>query len=425
MWPSALHRERKLSRGSVAIFWFYGDAVGRLCAAFVMDLAQGTRHRPTTNTQRTTVGTTDPGTSEELPWRTTTNSDETGATATVQTGLDATAVRSVVVSAADGPPARATSSAVRDSGPTPAGRPPVERTVGLAVASSARVVPGTTGQRGDLIGRPLIVPAATLDRRGPMASVRSVGTMTGRVVMVTVRSVGTMTGRVVMVTVRSVGTMTGRAVTAIDPSVRVGVIARSGEVTTDRAVMVTVRCVLAAVTVRSVGTTIVRVVMVTVRSVGAMIVRVVTAIGPFARVGAIVLSAEVTTDRGVMVTVLCDPAAVTVHSVGTMTVPVVMVTVLCGPAAATDRSAEATTARVATATAPSAATTTGQLAAATTASGSVTGLARLELGSVKPPVTTGKTATRTAPGRSVRATRTRRSPTRSTRATCTRWHVPS
>jgi hypothetical protein len=303
-----------------------------------MDLVQGAERRPLTTTQRTTVGTTDPGTSEELPWRTTTNSDETGATATVQTGLDATAVRSVVASEVAGLPVRVTSNDAKVSGPTPADRPPVEPIGDPAVVSSAKGVRGAIGHRGGRTALLLIVHAVTADPRGLMAIVRSAEATSARVVMVTVRSVGTTTARVVMVTVPSVP---------------------------------------AAATVRSAEATTVPVVMVTVRSVGTTIVRSATA------------------------TVRSGPVATTARSVGT------------------------TTARVAMATVPSAAATTGPPVVARTASGSATGPAPLGLGSVKLRATTGKTATRTAPGRSDRATRTRRSPTMSTRATCTRWHVPS
>ncbi|WP_433953145.1 hypothetical protein [Curtobacterium flaccumfaciens] len=349
------------------------------------DVGRPTRH-PTQRHSGRTPEALHRARDEEQRWRTTTISGGTTGTAEIDPGGTATVSRvatALRVGTARvmvvGRPVLASSSAaratvvivrrvetVRSVMVHPAG---TALRVAMAIVRSDRAT-GTTVRRGRATavtpaGRRVAMVRAVPIVRDAMAIVRSVvGARTVRVVTVTVRS------RVVQI----VRVVTATAPTAVDrpPARRVMVTVRTVVVRTVPLVMVTVRTVvvrtvpLVMVTVRTVVVRTVPLVMVTVRTV---VVRTVPLV------------------------------MVTVRTVVVRTVPLVVVR-------PTVRSAGVhRTARLAT--------------AVRTAVVSVTAAVTPAPVSVRPRATTGRTATPTAPSRSVRATTTRRSPRRSRRATST------
>ncbi|WP_412162346.1 hypothetical protein [Curtobacterium flaccumfaciens] len=379
------------------------------------DVGRPTRH-PTQRHSGRTPEALHRARDEEQRWRTTTISGGTTGTAEIDPGGTATVSRvatALRVGTARvmvvGRPVLASSSAaratvaivrrvetVRSVMVHPAG---TALRVAMAIVRSDRAT-GTTVRRGRATavtpaGRRVAMVRAVPIVRDAMAIVRSVVARTARLVTVIVRSVvGARTVRVVTVTVRSrvvqivrvvmaiarievvrrtVPLVTATAPTAVDrpPARRVMVTVRTVVVRTVPLVMVTVRTAgvpivpLVMVTVRTVVVRTVPLVMVTVRTAGVPIVPLVTA------------TVRTAVDRPTVRPVVVRP---TVRSAGVHR-----------------------TARLAT--------------AVRTVVVSVTAAVTPAPVSVRPRATTGRTATPTAPSRSVRATTTRRSPRRSRRAT--------
>ncbi|MCS6552297.1 hypothetical protein NYS55_12745 [Curtobacterium flaccumfaciens pv. flaccumfaciens] len=340
---------------------------------------------------------------EEQRWRTTTISGGTTGTAEIDPGGTATVsrvatalrvgtARVMVVGRpvlASSSAARATVVIVRRVETAPSVTAHLDGTALRVATATVRSVPatGTTVRRGratvvTLAGRRAAMVRAVPIVRDAMAIARSVVARTARLVTVIVRSVvGARTVRVVTVTVRSRVVQIVRVVMAI---ARIEVVRRTVPLVTAtaptavdrppaRRVMVTVRTVvvrtvpLVMVTVRTVVVRTVPLVMVTVRTAGVPIVPLVTA------------TVRTAVDRPTVRPVVVRP---TVRSAGVHR-----------------------TARFAT--------------AVRTVVVSVTAAVTPAPASVRPRATTGRTATPTAPSRSVRATTTRRSPRRSRRATST------
>jgi hypothetical protein len=372
---------------------------------------------------------------EEQRWRTTTISG--GTTGSAEIDPDGTATGSPVATALRVVTARA----------MVVGRP-------VLVSSSAAKATVVTVRRVETVRSATAHPAGTA-LRVAMAIVRS-GPATGTTVRRGRATVVTPAGRRVA-TVRVVPI--GRDATAIVPTV---------EARTARLVTVIVRSVVGALTVRAVTVTArsrvvqtVRVVMAIARTAVARTVPLVTATVPTAAdrqtVRLVMAIARTAADRPTVRLVMAIVRTVAGRRTGravtgtdpsraALTVRVVM---------GTARTAGAPTALLATGTARTAAdprtvpleTETARTAVVrptvrpvvvrpTVRSAAVRRTARLETAvrtvvvsvtaavtpapvSVRPRATTGRTATPTAPSRSVRATTTRRSPRRSRRATST------
>ncbi|MEV7762597.1 hypothetical protein [Curtobacterium flaccumfaciens] len=366
------------------------------------DVGRPTRH-PTQRHSGRTPEALHRARDEEQRWRTTTISGGTTGTAEIDPGGTATVsrvatalrvgtARVMVVGRpvlASSSAARATVVIVRRVETARSVTAHLDGTALRVATATVRSVPatGTTVRRGratvvTLAGRRAAMVRAVPIVRDAMAIARSVVARTARLVTVIVRSVvGARTVRVVTVTVRSRVVQIVRVVMAI---ARIEVVRRTVPLVTAtaptavdrppaRRVMVTVRTVvvrtvpLVMVTVRTVVVRTVPLVMVTVRTAGVPIVPLVTA------------TVRTAVDRPTVRPVVVRP---TVRSAGVHR-----------------------TARLAT--------------AVRTVVVSVTAAVTPAPVSVRPRATTGRTATPTAPSRSVRATTTRRSPRRSRRATST------
>ncbi|WP_284756369.1 hypothetical protein [Curtobacterium sp. ME-Dv--P-122a] len=436
--PSRIRRGNPRSRsGPVAISVF---AAVRSTPALVRDGLEADVGRPTRHpTQRHSGRTPEAlhrARDEEQRWRTTTISG--GTTGTAEIDPDGTATGSRVATALRvgtaramvvGRPvlvsssgAKATVVIVRRVETARSVTAHLDGTALRVATATVRSVPatGTTVLRGRATvvtpaGHRVAMVRAVPIVRDAMEIVRSVVARTARLVTVIVRSVvGARTVRVVTVTVcsrvvqvvrvvmaiarievvrRTVPLVTATAPTAVDrpPARRVMVIARTAvDGPTVPLVMAIVRTVAGRRTGRAVTGTdpsraalTVRVVMGTARTAGAPTALLATGI---ARTAA-------------------DPRTVPLETATARTV-VVRPTVRPVVVRPTVRSAGVhRTARLAT--------------AVRTVVVSVTAAVTPAPGLVRPRATTGRTATPTAPSRSVRATTTRRSPRRSRRATST------
>ncbi|MBF4629005.1 hypothetical protein [Curtobacterium flaccumfaciens] len=381
------------------------------------DVGRPTRH-PTQRHSGRTPEALHRARDEEQRWRTTTISGGTTGTAEIDPGGTATVsrvatalrvgtARVMVVGRpvlASSSAARATVVIVRRVETARSVTAHLDGTALRVATATVRSVPatGTTVLRGRATvvtpaGRRVAMVRAVPIVRDAMEIVRSVVARTARLVTVIVCSVvGARTVRVVTVTVRSRVVQIVRVVMAI---ARIEVVRRTVPLVTAtaptavdrppaRRVMVTVRTVVVRtvlrvmVTVRTVVVRTVLLVMVTVRTEGVRTVPLVTATDRTAGVPIVPLvTATVRTavDRPTVRPVVVRP---TVRSAGVHR-----------------------TARLAT--------------AVRTVVVSVTAAVTPAPVSVRPRATTGRTATPTAPSRSVRATTTRRSPRRSRRATST------
>jgi hypothetical protein len=449
--PSRIRRGNPRSRsGPVAISVF---AAVRSTPALVRDgleadVGSPTRH-PTQRHSGRTPEALHRARDEEQRWRTTTISGGTTGTAEIDHGGTATGSRVATALRVEtarvmvvGRPVLASLSAakvtvviVRRVETVRSVTAHLDGTALRDATETVRSVPatGTTVPRGRATvvtpgGRRAAMVRAVPIVRGAMAIVRSVVAQTARLVTVTVRSVaGALTVRVVTVTARSRAARTVRAVMAI---ARTAVDRPTGPLVTATARTVaaprTVRLVMATartVAVRRTG----RGVTETVRSVVALTARLVT--GTVRSVVALTARLVTGTVRTVVVRIVPLEMA-TVHSVVVRIVPPVM---------GTARTVVARIVPLVTATAPTvvvpptvrpvvvrptvrsaAVRRTARLATAVrTVVVSVTAAVTPAPVSVRPRATTGRTATPTAPSRSVRATTTRRSPRRSRRATST------
>ncbi|QTR90305.1 hypothetical protein JG550_003032 [Curtobacterium flaccumfaciens pv. flaccumfaciens] len=396
------------------------------------DVGRPTRH-PTQRHSGRTPEALHRARDEEQRWRTTTISGGTTGTAEIDPGGTATVSRvatALRVGTARvmvvGRPVLASSSAARAT-VVIVRRVETARSVTAHPAGTAlrvamaivRSVPatGTTVRRGRATvvtpaGRRVAMVRAVPIVRDAMEIVRSVVARTARLLTVIVRSVvGARTVRVVTVTVRSRVVQIVRVVMAI---------ARTAVARTVPLVTVTVPTAADRQTVRLV----------------MAIARTVAAPRTVPLVMAIVRTVVVRTVPLVMVTVrtvvvrTVPLVMVTVRTVVVRTVPLVMVTVrtvvvpIVPLVTATVRTAvDRPTVRpvVVRPTVRSAGVhRTARLATAVrTVVVSVTAAVTPAPVSVRPRATTGRTATPTAPSRSVRATTTRRSPRRSRRATST------